>query len=144
MKTHRPRLRSNHVRGLLILGAFLAAPACSNDDASSWMDDPALRGATVGEVETLVFDKTDGTSERQHFLNVGGPDGARLRLHFPADRAPQWTNGDRVGVWGDRLAEDFMVSREILMPEPETSITSALIGAPAKPRTAVFVIVDVG
>ena len=37
-----------------------------------------------------------------------------------------------------------MVSRHILVPADETSVTSALIGSPAKPQTAVFVIVDVG
>ena len=36
------------------------------------------------------------------------------------------------------------MSRHILMPSDETSVTSALIGSPAKPQTAVFVIVDVG
>ena len=36
------------------------------------------------------------------------------------------------------------MSRHIVVPADETSVTSALIGAPAKPQTAVFVIVDVG
>src|SRR6188508_1329862 len=104
MLTRRPRLSSINLRGLLMLGALAAAPACANnDDASSWIDDPALRGATVGEVETLVADMPDGTSERIHFLNIPGAGADRLRLRFPLESTPAWTSGDRVGVWGDRL-----------------------------------------
>ena len=132
--------------GLLILGAVAAASACNDNAGTTTLDDAALRGATVGEIETLVADNPDGTSQRLHFLNTPGPDGARLRLRFLDDSAATTlSSGDRLGVWGDRLGDEFHVSRHIVVaPEEETSVTSALIGAPAKPRTAVFVLVDVG
>jgi hypothetical protein len=146
MRTLRPRPHSLNLPGLLILGAIAAASACANTDDASWIDDPALRGATVGEVEAMVADHEDGTSERHYFFNVAGAGGARgLRLVFPGGQEPTLASGDRVGVWGDLLGDEFRVSRHVVMPAPaETSIVSALIGAPAKPRTAVFVIVDVG
>src|SRR5262249_43540116 len=72
--------------------------------------------------------------------------GDRLRLNFlpQLGEAPQLTSGDRIGVWGDRLSDQFQVSRYIVIPPAEDTITSALIGATPKPQTAVFVIVDVG
>ena len=73
------RRRPISFRGLLILGT-VAAAACNDNAGTTTLDDAALRGATVGEVETLVADNPDGTSERLHFLNTPGPDGARLRL----------------------------------------------------------------
>ena len=142
MHTRRPH--SVKFRGLLIISTVLVAAAACNDNAGSGIDDPALRGATVGEVEALVADMPGGTSERQQFLNIPGPDGARLRLRFLAEPTTSLATGDRVGVWGDRRGDDFVVSRYIVVPPDETSLTSALIGAPAKPQTAVFVIVDVG
>jgi len=135
-----------NVRGLAILGALAAASAGCGNDAAPGSDDPALHGATVGEVETLVADMPDGTSERLHFLSVAGPDVDRLRLRFDTGTAePPLTSGDRIGVWGDRGSDEFRVSRYILIPPAlDTTVTSALIGATPKPQTAVFVIVDVG
>jgi len=140
----RPSLpRFVGARALVVLGALVAAPAC--EDATPQGVDPALHDATVGEVETLVADMPDGTSERQYFLNATHPATARLRLRFTAE--PGLATGDRIGVWGDRVGGDEInVSGHVLIPNsPDVgSVTSALIGAPAKPRTAVFVIVDVG
>jgi hypothetical protein len=142
MRTRRPR--SIHIRGLLVISTVVVAAAACNDNGTLGVDDPAVRGATVGEIEALVADMPDGTSERQQFINMPAPDGARLRLRFVNDPATSLSTGDRVGVWGDRLGDEFVVSRHILLPSDDTSVTSALIGAPAKPQTAVFVIVDVG
>src|SRR5262245_39747358 len=104
MHTRPSRLRAIHLRGLLplLLGAIAGATGCT-DASTTGIDDPALRGATVGEIEALIADMPDGTSERQYFLNLAGPDAARLRLRFVSDAAPMLTTGDRVGVWGDRL-----------------------------------------
>jgi len=137
MHTRRPH-------SIAICGLLIVAAAACNDNGSSGIDDPALRGATVGEVEALVADMPGGTSERQLFLNIPSPDGARLRLRFLIEPVTALATGDRVGVWGDRLGDDFIVSRHIVVPSDETSVTSALIGSPAKPQTSVFVIVDVG
>ena len=140
MNTRRPPIT---FRGLLILGAIAATAACNDNGTGT--DDPALRGATIGDIEALVADLPDGTSERHYFFTVAEPDGAHLRLQFPSGVTPPvLTSGDRIGVWGDRLGEDFLVNRHILIPSAETAVTSALIGAPAKPETAVFVIVDIG
>ena len=76
MHTRRPH--STHFRGLLVISAAVVAAAACNDNGSSGIDDPALRGATVGEVEALVADMPDGTSERHYFLRSLRPDGARL------------------------------------------------------------------
>ena len=105
---------------------------------------PALRGATVGEVEALVADMPGGTSERQLFLNIAGARRRAAAPSLPDEPVTALATGDRVGVWGDRLGDDFLVSRHIVVPADETSVTSALIGSPAKPQTSVFVIVDVG
>src|SRR5678815_5101793 len=139
-------MRARRLHSITFVGLLLvaAASACNDNGGSSGIEDPALRGATVGEVDTLVADMPDGSSERHHFLTVGGADGARLRLRFARNPEPL-TTGDRIGVWGDWAGDEFHVSRHIVLPAAEeTSVTSALIGAPAKPRTAVFVIVDVG
>ena len=56
------RRRPISFRGLLILGT-VAAAACNDNAGTTTLDDAALRGATVGEVETLVADNPDGTSE---------------------------------------------------------------------------------
>jgi hypothetical protein len=148
MFTRASRRRSIPLRGVLgplILGALAGAAGCE-DGTPSRMDDSALQGAIVGDVETMVADMPDGTGERQHFLQLPGPDAAQLRLRFVGDSAPTLTSGDRIAVWGDRLSEEFLVTRYALVPPPadQTSVTSALIGAPAKPQTAVFVIVDIG
>ncbi len=139
------RLHPITLRRMLTLAALAGAPACTDDDASSWIDEPALRGATVGEVEALVADMPDGSSEREYYLTVAGVGAERLRLRFTGASDPMLTSGDRLGVWGDRLGGELRVSRHVLVPPaPESTITSALIGAPAKPRTAVFVMVDIG
>ncbi|HEY7372551.1 MAG TPA: MYXO-CTERM sorting domain-containing protein [Polyangia bacterium] len=131
--------------GVLLFGAVAAVPACGNDPNTTGIEDPALHGATVGEVQALVADMPDGTSQRQYFLGVAGSDTA-LRLTFAGEAEPMLTTGDRIGVWGDRLGDEFLVSRHLLIPLPadESSVTSALIGATPKPQTSVFVIVDVG
>src|SRR6478752_10244898 len=128
-------MRAHRLHSLTFVGLLLvvAASACNDTSGSSGIEDPALRGATVGEVDTLVADLPDGHSDRQHFLTVGGADGARLRLRFASDPEPL-TTGDRIGVWGDWVGDEFHVSRHIVLPAPEeTSVTSALIGSPAKP-----------
>src|SRR4029453_10363907 len=112
IRPHRPR--SIHGGALLMLGALLVAPACDNSSGGSTGQDPALAGATVGEVETLVADKAGGTSERLHFLNIAEPDGARLRLRFVGD--PEITSGDRIAVWGDRASDELRVIRYTLAP----------------------------
>ena len=143
MHTRLRRPRSINSRALLILGALLAAPACDPSSGGSTAEDPALAGATVGEVETLVADMADGTSERLHFLNVAEPDGARA---FPL----RGQSRDHVRRphrrLGRSVSDEFRVVRYTLapLPAPAETVTSALIGSPAKPQTAVFVIVDLG
>src|SRR5262245_65177114 len=133
MHTRPSRSRANNLGRFLplLLGAVAGAAGCADDGWTTWIDDPALRGATAGEVEALVADLPNGKSERQYFLNIGA---ARLRLRFMSV-APMLTSGDRIGVWGDRLSDDFLVSRHIIMPPAadDTAVTSALIGAPVKP-----------
>jgi len=143
MNIRASRLHHLILLTLLTAGALAVTSGCSNDPNTTGIDDPALQGATVGEVETLVFDNQDGTSERQHFLNLAGGD--RLRLVFTGETVPQsLTSGDRIGVWGDRLSDVFQVSHHIVIPPADDTITSALIGANPRPQTAVFVIVDLG
>ena len=58
---------------------------------------------------------------------AAGAGGVRLRLRFASE--PGLTTGDRIGVWGDLIGDDLLVSRHIVVPPEETSLTSALIGA---------------
>ena len=136
---HARRPHSIALCGLLILSSPLRPATTTAHPGSTIRLSRRHRGRGGGAGRR----PPDGTSERHYFLNIRLLTAAAAPPLRGPSRARVAT-GDRVGVWGDRLGDEFVVSRHVLMPADETSVTSALIGAPAKPQTAVFVIVDVG
>ncbi len=135
--------------GALALGA--ATSACQDGPSAIGASETAPDGALVGQLESYVVDRDDGSSTRESYLVLSDPGATRLRLDFGGLDAP--TGSGALRAWGVRRGE----SLRVLHYETDVAAgdgagagagigrtTSELVGASPRPRTAVFVIVDVG
>jgi hypothetical protein len=140
-----PRMRS-FVRNLtlLTLSAIPLLAASCGDDPAVTSGEPDATGALTGTIQTFSADYPDGTSERQHFLDLGEPVKRSVRLTFA--NAPDIASGDRVRVWGAERADELFVSRleKMAAPAEDVSIVRALTTGTPKMNTNAFVLVDVG
>jgi MYXO-CTERM domain-containing protein len=127
-----------------------AAAACHDGPPAIGASETDPDGALVGKLESFVVDREDGPSTRESYLVLPDPGATRLRLDFDGLDAPTGTGALR--AWGVRRGD----SLRVLHYETDAGAgdqadgagigraTSALIGSSPKPRTAVFVIVDIG
>ena len=132
------------VQALWAAMTVAALAACDGGVAPS-AGEPDVPGAIVGELQTMVADYPDGTSERIYYLDRKDQPGEQVHLLF--DHEPVLPQTNRLAVWGQREADGLRVTRfegVVANEDVAPSFESAIIGADPKPRTAAFVLVDLG
>jgi MYXO-CTERM domain-containing protein len=141
---HRRLVRS------LFAAALACVAACTtgiDGDASDVPPPGALRGELV--IYTATYD--DGTTDDRFALRVGPGDDADERPLVFATR-PDVPGGSRIDVWATPSGEGLVVSRWAPVRGPAGAIAGELesaqqpliTGAPLKPRSFAFVLVDLG
>lgn len=139
----------------LALALALGTAACHDGASAVGAAETDSEGALSGQLESYVVDRDDGSSARESYLVLADPAGTRLRLDFDGLAVP--TGSGALRAWGIRRGDTLRVVHYDTDSDPAGNagasdgqgagierISSALIGSSPKPRTAVFVIVDVG
>jgi MYXO-CTERM domain-containing protein len=148
---HRAPPASPGLLGLLgALALAVAAAACHDGPAAIGANEMDPEGALVGQLESFVVDREDGPSTRESYLVLSDPAATRLRLDFDGLVAP--TGSGALRAWGVRRGESLRVlhyEADVVAGDQGDGAgigraTSELVGSSPKPRTAVFVIVDIG
>ena len=144
----RARSAGSVLFGILFASlSFACAPGGDLADDSSEAPAPgALRGELV--IYTATYD--DGTSDNRFALRVGGNENDERPLTFAT--RPDLQGGARIDVWGTPLStadgEGLVVSRWAPVHSARGAIESNAqplsMGAPLKPRSFAFVLVDLG
>jgi hypothetical protein len=132
---------------LLVLCGTSSACHDGADGIGRGETDP--EGALVGRLESFVVDGEDGASTRESYLVLSDPAQTRLRLVFDGLDAP--TGSGALRAWGLRQGQTLRVLHFETIADDDAQpadgiarASAALVGSAPKPRTAVFVIVDVG
>jgi MYXO-CTERM domain-containing protein len=144
----RARSASSALFGVLFVtlaGACAPGVDLAGDEAAA----PAP-GATRGELVIYTASYDDGTTEDRFALRVGGNENDERPLTFAT--RPDVQGGSRIDVWGTPLStaegEGLAVSRWAPVRGPRGEIESTaqplIMGAPLKPRSFAFVLVDLG
>jgi hypothetical protein len=127
-----------------------ASSACHDGPDGIGRSETDAEGALVGRLESFVVDGEDGTSTRESYLVLSDPAQTRLRLVFDGPDAP--TGSGALRAWGLRQGQTLRVLHFETIADDDAQpaadgiarVSSALVGSAPRPRTAVFVIVDVG
>jgi MYXO-CTERM domain-containing protein len=146
---HAPRASSILVGLLAAMALAEVTSGCHDGPSAIGASETAPDGALVGQLESYVVDREDGSSTRESYLVLSDPGATRLRLDFDGLESPTGTGPLR--AWGVRRGESLRVlhyETDVAARDGDGAgigrATSELVGATPKPRTAVFVIVDVG